>query len=885
MTASTDAVASDVTYDASTRKITVAAIANGANGDAKAGKFERTITIKTYPGQSDINAALTVTIYITDPDCASMTLAFAASTLARTTYKLAAASGTDLSYTTVTATPTGCPYNTVPVVTSTLASAKTTFVTTTAGKVTWSVTNEDANIGKYTMSMQYQTQAATPANLGSPVTAPMVISSAACEMADVGTCTANGCSGDVSYTIGATALAAQTFTAFTLAKSQCKLDYVATTVPTALTGLVTTTTGDERQATFSQITDTKKVGIHPIVWTAKTIIDATAQTTTYTMNFKALVTACEDSAGAHVSVVTGKETQNIEWELDEATAPTWSKELTLSGIFQSTSAVDCFFTYGIDYVGTTADVTAVKAKTTFTHDAANSKVTISITEAASTLTGTAMGQWVLKVTAKSTGGVTYSPEKSATINLKAYYKKCKGASVITSVSTTAVAQNMLLAASASTLTVSGFTSTGASHCVSKLTYVATLPTTLAKTATGLTAEVIACPTYGSACALNAPAADKTALVGTHAATIKAYDWWNVEQTAGSLSVNVLISDANCENVGTATLTYNDAAAATYALNGADVEYPYSVTALVPNYCKYTIAADAVPTTKSMNTYVTNDATNKKFKLTKTTGPGTLAGATTLTATVTTLHGANFASAKSWSKTITVTDPCAGVTWTVTNNDTPVEYSIGAASTTVMTWSDRVSTGSTDTAWCVTERTDARDWAYDPTSQASFFSYTTANKVVALQSSTIAVQASIKVTGTLYFDGSIVAGPKTFYQIVKTKDECRPATYTLPTPTTSTTQNYYVGRTQEFVWDAFTISPSHCTITYKIDTTASGGFGDAFGKFTVDQANRKITIANTATWTTAQKKTYTIPINIQYTTSVSDSTLIDLNPAQTYNYVI
>lgn len=148
-----------------------------------------------------------------------------------------------------------------------------------------------------------------------------------------------------------------------------------------------------------------------------------------------------------------------------------------------------------------------------------------------------------------------------------------------------------------------------------------------------------------------------------------------------------------------------------------------------------------------------------------------------------------------------------------------------------------------------------------------------------------MQSSIKIEGTLYFDGAIVTGPKKFYQIVKTKDECRPATYTLPTPNPSATQNYYIGRTTEFVWDAFTIAPSHCTITYKIDQTVSGPFGAKFANFVVDQATRKITIAAAGSWASGDKKDYTIPINIQYTTSVSDSTLIDLNPAQTYNYVI
>lgn len=93
-----------------------------------------------------------------------------------------------------------------------------------------------------------------------------------------------------------------------------------------------------------------------------------------------------------------------------------------------------------------------------------------------------------------------------------------------------------------------------------------------------------------------------------------------------------------------------------------------MTALLPNYCKYTIASTLIPTTNSINSHLTNDATNNKYVMAKVEGPGSLAAAYEVQATASTLHGtAVDASDKLWKKTITVTDPCLAnvLTYTAT----------------------------------------------------------------------------------------------------------------------------------------------------------------------------------------------------------------------------
>lgn len=131
--------------------------------------------------------------------------------------------------------------------------------------------------------------------------------------------------------------------------------------------------------------------------------------------------------------------------------------------------------------------------------------------------------------------------------------------------------------------------------------------------------------YGQTLTYNKIDAAKTAVVGTHEFTITASDWWGTANTKTNTQT-LLISDAACENKDTLTLTYTGTDAASYALGSDSVDYPYGVSALLPNYCKYTIASTLLPTTNSINSHLTNDATNNKYVMAKVEGPGSLAAA-------------------------------------------------------------------------------------------------------------------------------------------------------------------------------------------------------------------------------------------------------------------
>lgn len=148
---------------------------------------------------------------------------------------------------------------------------------------------------------------------------------------------------------------------------------------------------------------------------------------------------------------------------------------------------------------------------------------------------------------------------------------------------------------ASTLSVTNFATTNA-YCAKYLVYTATtIPAAANNAAAGVDVIAPATP-FGQTVTVNRPAVDKTATYGTHTFAITASDWWGVDQTAGTLSIKVLISSDDCEAKDALTLTWSGADAATYALGSASVDYAYSVVGNVPNYCTFTytnpvVAAD------------------------------------------------------------------------------------------------------------------------------------------------------------------------------------------------------------------------------------------------------------------------------------------------------
>lgn len=169
------------------------------------------------------------------------------------------------------------------------------------------------------------------------------------------------------------------------------------------------------------------------------------QTTTLTQRLIATNTACETVKGTFVTVA--KATKTVDCELDETKKPKWTCAVLLSDLFSS-GTTSCFFTYGVDWKTKDSTTSAVRAITKFTYDPANSKVNMAITETDSLLAGTAMGQHVLTVTAKTTAGVTYNPAKTATVTVRAYYKKCKAANIVSSVTTFSDKKLLLNAAKA-----------------------------------------------------------------------------------------------------------------------------------------------------------------------------------------------------------------------------------------------------------------------------------------------------------------------------------------------------------------------------------------------------------------------------------------------------
>lgn len=410
-------------------------------------------------------------------------------------------------------------------------------------------------------------------------------------------------------------------------------------------------------------------------------------------------------------------------------------------------------------------------------------------------------------------------------------------------------------------------------CSKIMVYTATAPTAANKAAAGV--DIITFGTFGQTLTWNLIASTKTAVVGTHTFTIKAADWWG-NANAKTGSIKVLISDSLCEAKATLTLTNVGAAAVTYKLGDAAVEYPYSVTALKPSYCKYTIASKTIPTTNSFNTHLTNDATNKKFKMAKTLGPGTLASTTayTVIAQASTLHGTAIdVTAKLWSKKITITDPCASktLTYTVTApTGTPLTYEIGAKDHTVMdAYTQITQGGGTSTGFCILLASKRITAHYTFGSDSTLFKtdHDTTGKLIFLQSYTVADKKSITVTVQYKLDTVVLTGKKFSFTVV-TKTVCKTPTFTLPAAQ-STTPSLYIGRTTTIAWPAWTLSPTFCKFVYIVDATSSGPLGTAHSKFTINTASDKHTIAiatSSTTFTTLETKTYTLAITAKYPTS-------------------
>lgn len=85
------------------------------------------------------------------------------------------------------------------------------------------------------------------------------------------------------------------------------------------------------------------------------------------------------------------------------------------------------------------------------------------------------------------------------------------------------------------------------------------------------------------------------------------------------------------------MTWTGAGTSTYALGSTGIELPYSAAANTPAYCKFTYSTFFIP---SDFPGATHDATNNKFVLPKTDGPGTVAttGPHEFRVSPVTLHG-------------------------------------------------------------------------------------------------------------------------------------------------------------------------------------------------------------------------------------------------------
>lgn len=425
-------------------------------------------------------------------------------------------------------------------------------------------------------------------------------------------------------------------------------------------------------------------------------------------------------------------------------------------------------------------------------------------------------------------------------------------------------KKLLLDAASTTQDLTQFTTTNAA-CSKILVYTATAPTAANKAAAGV--DIITFPTTGGTTLTWAKIdKTKTALVGTHEFTISAADWWG-NTNAKTLKAKVLISDADCEDKSKIALTFTGAADATYKMGDADVEYAYAVAAKTPAYCKFTIAAQAVPA--GLDTHVKNDATNKKFKLTKFEGAGSLAKDYSLKVDVTTFHGTKLVdAAQIWTKKITVTDPCtlANLKYTTTTPTANLEYQIGAADFTIMDAASQIAQpGGDATKFCL-KRVKAAFTFTGDTSPTSLFKtdHGTTGKLIFLQNYSVADKKEITVAVQYKLDGTTdLTGIKYSFKVT-TKAVCGSPTFTLPSAQSST-PSLYVGRTQTLTWPAWTPNPSFCKFTYVVDTTNSGGFGASNAKFTVkvDSATRTIGIDKATTFTSGEKKTYTIPITAKY----------------------
>lgn len=132
------------------------------------------------------------------------------------------------------------------------------------------------------------------------------------------------------------------------------------------------------------------------------------------------------------------------------------------------------------------------------------------------------GTYTLVVTAKSTSGTVTWSDKTVEITVRAYYKSCKGASVVSAIGT-ADNQSLLLAAAASDLDLTAkFTlAAGSSMCADYLAFTIADPAAI--TSAGVTGVIAMKNTLGPVFTITGPAADKTTIVGTHIFSITATD--------------------------------------------------------------------------------------------------------------------------------------------------------------------------------------------------------------------------------------------------------------------------------------------------------------------------------------------------------------------------
>ena len=155
MTASNDGIKDYVTFDPATRKLSIKQITNNSAGLLLVkNDYTRTITGTIAPTVTMTNkVSFTATIKVTNPACETATIAFTPSgsnVLAASTYLLGASSGTVITLpTSVAVTPSSCNVDIVD--TNTLPTGEFS-PTLTSGKLTYTVGNKDANIGRWTFT-------------------------------------------------------------------------------------------------------------------------------------------------------------------------------------------------------------------------------------------------------------------------------------------------------------------------------------------------------------------------------------------------------------------------------------------------------------------------------------------------------------------------------------------------------------------------------------------------------------------------------------------------------------------------------------------------------------------------------------------------------------